>query len=259
MYFDIYVGVDGTGPDSNAEYATAFRNSYVNQLRNKSFGVSEYERGPTLTGSETGRLASWAAGRAEHHYRTNKIRGPNTPRIFMAGYSRGGAAVIEACQQMNDRGIPVQGPLLFDAVDRSYTVERTETVPSNVRYCRHAIRQANSGSRQSFGNCGLLAARGVDWVTPKEFLTTHGGMGGTPWGASAATAGGGRISEGDNSIRGVLRAVGNVPTPQAWIASRAASAVYEYAMATEVTPEQERRGSEGVWNWMMTELPRMRL
>ena len=259
MYFDIYVGVDGTGPDSNAEYATAFRNSYVNQLRNKGFGVAEYERGPTLTGSETGRLAGWAAGRAEHHYRTNKVRGPNEPRVFMAGYSRGGAAVIDACHRLQDKGIPVQGLLLFDAVDRSYTVERTETIPANVRWCRHAIRQASSGSRQSFGNCGLLAARGVNWVTPKEFLTTHGGMGGTPWGSVAATAPGGRISEGDDSVRGALRSVGRVPTVQTMIFGAAASTVYEYAMRTEVTPEQERRGSEGVWNWMLTELPKMRM
>ena len=258
MYFDIYVGVDGTGPDSNAEYSTAFKNSFVNQMRQRNFAVAEYERGPTLTGSETGTLASWAAARAEHHYRTTKVRSQNTPRIFLAGYSRGGAAVIEACHKLNDNGVPVQGLMLFDAVDRSYTVERTETIPANVRYCRHAIRQANAGSRQSFGNCGTQASRGVNWVTPKEFLTTHGGMGGTPWGKAAAT-GSGRISEADNSLRGIIRAVGKVPTPQTWIVSKAASAVYEYSMATEVTPEQEKRGSDGVWNWMITELPRMRL
>src|SRR5205823_7458079 len=56
------------------------------------------------------------------------------------------------------------------------------TIPDNVGYVHHVIRDPLSSSRESFGNDGMTYHPGKT-VYPQAytFMCTHGGMGGCPW------------------------------------------------------------------------------
>ena len=178
---DIILGVDGTGPEDNTEYKSAFANSFVRSYCNDQAGFAfrNYWRGPALMGSETGMLADYTARLARAVYQLLQDRTP-APRIFLTGFSRGGAAVIDAAHRLADHDIPVHCLLLFDAVDRSTKVgDRVDTIPSNVVTCYHALRHPDADSRFYFGNCG------TQWKAPTRYVSerfhcTHGAMGGTP-------------------------------------------------------------------------------
>jgi hypothetical protein len=147
-------------------------------------------------------------------------------RVFMAGHSRGAAIIIHVARLLQRRHIDVEAMFLFDAVARNHTLDAGE-IPSNVRHCYHAIRHPDGRSRGSFGNCGTFAAAGVDFRS-EFFFTTHGGMGGTPWGrrAGSMTSTGTFISEGD---------------PMG---------------STVITPEAEARGMLALEVWMWRHLRR---
>jgi hypothetical protein len=150
-------------------------------------------------------------------------------RLFMVGHSRGAAIVIHTARLLNARGIPVEAMFLFDAVARNMSLD-AEEIPPNVGHCYHAVRDPSGHSRGSFGNCGLRAATGVDFQPSpwRYFLTTHGGMGGTPWGRDPAhmSSTGTFIAEGD---------------PMG---------------STVITPEQEAAGMAEVEAWMWPHLRR---
>lgn len=112
-------------------------------------------------------------------------KGPVKLGVFLAGYSRGAAGVIEAAWRLKADGVQVHCLLLYDAVDRSATISKT-TIPSNVLYCYHAIRDPATYSRSLFGNCGRKATSSTTYVE-KMFFCTHGGMGGLPWTTSNAS------------------------------------------------------------------------
>jgi hypothetical protein len=142
-----------------------------------------YRRGPDFaaTGNSTVRPESLAA--LVQYLWNNGDR-----NICMAGWSRGGAIVIataawlKTMKPRDGRTIEVEALFLFDAVDRAVQFN-AKAIPSNVRHCYHAVRDQRSRSRESFGNCGLLAeSQRTKLVTRNNFFTTHGGMGGVPWG-----------------------------------------------------------------------------
>lgn len=244
---DIIVGVDGTGPSSNDTYAADFTNSFVRRLcRNTAgFRAQDYQRGPTWHGMETVGLATNAATFAYTLYtafaRMNEEgneRFPKPPRLFLTGYSRGGAAVIEAAYQLKARNVPVHALLLFDAVDRSTLDDRVDVIPDNVRFCFHAVRADSAESREVFGNCGRRKDGNVVYLE-RSFHCTHGAMGGCPW-----------TEAGED---GYIEEVGASTTAQA-VTFAAGGVAGLYALhrvdQTKVKMEQELQGVDDVWEWM---------
>ncbi len=179
-----FAGIDGTGPLSNSTYARDFKDSHVNKLYQMWPWpeLAFYSRGPSLLGLETGVLAQMAYGWVKNLYEKKKAKG-----IFLAGYSRGGAAVIEAAKYLHGFiwNTQVNGLILFDAVDRSTEVGGLifdTPICSNVELCIHAMRDAKAKSRESFDNCGQrISDANRTLVLKKKFVCTHGGVGGTPW------------------------------------------------------------------------------
>ena len=216
----IYAGIDGTGPWSDKTYKRDFEHSFVNTLHKRwpYPGMSFYHRGPSLLGMETDNLARKVCKFVEKQVDKGKAKG-----VILAGYSRGGAAVIEAAKYLDGwfTDIFVDGLFLFDAVDRSTEVGGVifdTPISKTVRKCYHAMRNPRSGSRESFGNCGRRVQDKTKTllIEKNSFFCTHGGMGGVPWEGKAGV----KIDEGwpDN--------------------------------ATNITPAQDKIGSTQVKNWM---------
>lgn len=187
-----YYGVDGTGPYSDSKYESHFQNSFVNRLgREISWTQSGYERGPALDGIATkpsGTKAAETVAGWMKVARNAQQNGTMTRPAFLvlAGYSRGGAAIIHACNSLKQKGISVDMLLLFDAVDRAIFLNDVMQVPNNVKRVAHARRDPNTLSRVTFGNCGTsLQGPGGDSCSmaykEKSFAGTHGAVGGVPW------------------------------------------------------------------------------
>ncbi|RYG91406.1 hypothetical protein EU803_09950 [Loktanella sp. IMCC34160] len=247
MSSDIIVGVDGTGPSSDDTYAKDFKDSFVQKLcRNTpGFRVHDYHRGPTTHGLETVGKARHAYDFAKGTYTIfSKLHAekpklfPKPPRIFLTGYSRGGAAVIEAAYKLKEAKIPVHGMMLFDAVDRSIVDDRVNTIPDNVKYCFHAVRADSAESREIFGNCGRKAAGKVFYLE-RSFHCTHGAMGGCPW-----------KEAGED---GYIEEVGaGFKTKAATFAAGGVLGLYALHKIdkTKVKMKQELEGRDAVWAWM---------
>jgi hypothetical protein len=121
--------VDGTGAWFNSTYSAEMAASFCSQLH-KELGKerSMYWRGPSLLGLEVGLIAS--AVSFEIHAR------PREP-VYLAGYSRGGAAVMLVARMIRPR--PVAAMFLFDAVDRALVL-LDEKVSGSVARVYHARR-----------------------------------------------------------------------------------------------------------------------
>ena len=133
LYSDIHVGIDGTGVSSDAQYAKEFAASFTKLFgETYQWDFKSYKRGPTALGSETDNLAMWAYGYAASAHQLASRNPRLTPRIFLTGYSRGGAAVIHASKLLKKKNIPVHALFLFDAVDRSASIPFAWSVPSNI-------------------------------------------------------------------------------------------------------------------------------
>ena len=174
------VVVDGTGPDSDVEYSKEMDNSFCSQIANRAGGT--YFRGPSFTGVEVSSLADKAAAAAV------QLSNFGMP-IALAGYSRGGCAVINAAIRLKGRGVRVSALFLFDAVDmQGSELGSTQVIPDNVDFVAHA-RSARSAkfwaanpvkSRWYFINTGRWLA-GSGTMHEKSFVGTHGALGGVPW------------------------------------------------------------------------------
>jgi hypothetical protein len=179
------VAIDGTGAWSDEDYKREMSNSFVSRIFNEYSRTKKdgfYRRGPTLLGFETGPIAHEFSGLIVRAYEKAKQEGKAAEfKLFLTGYSRGGAAVIGIAFLLNhyNRDIKVNVMALFDAVDRSPVVT-ADSIPGNVELCFHALRDENAGSRTYFGNCGLTAEK-PQILHKKVFFATHAGMGGLPW------------------------------------------------------------------------------
>lgn len=220
----VYAGIDGTGEWSDESYSVSFANSHVKKMYDQWPwpNLRFYHRGPSLLGLETRMYAK----KAERFLRS-KLESGQAKGVFLAGYSRGGAAVIEVASWLDGffRDINVDCMLLFDAVDRSSEVGGLifdTSIGRNVINCFHAMRDPKAKSRESFDNCGTRNR--ARYRLEKKFYCTHGGMGGVPW--PNAPVGKKFIDEGwpDNE--------------------------------TAVTPKQDAAGAQAVWDWMN---PKMQL
>lgn len=213
-----YYGIDGTGPFRDRTYEQAFQNSFVNVLKREGgWSKSAYNRGPSNDGFLTKSLGSDAFTRVRQWVRGARAEGENNPFICLAGYSRGGAAIIHTCNLLKQEDIEVDCLLLFDAVDRSINLSGIERVPGNVRNVYHARRDPEAKSRTgigrvSFGNCGT-SLDGTSNSGPRSgyqekfYFGTHGAIGGVPWTIPEPT------SFADMSILGKVSFVSTTPLP----------------------------------------------
>jgi len=239
---DIFFGVDGTGPDDNVTYSADFENSHVRTMWKTWHTTSKgYIRGPSLAGSETAALRDKGLIWIKDELAKHKIAAGSGDqnRVFLAGYSRGGAAVISLSYKLMEAGIPVHAMMLFDAVDRS-SIGNTDTIPFNVGMCFHALRDPKAGSRESFGNCGRKWNPAVAY-TEKTFFCTHGGVGGTPWKKNGKS---GKIEELETKHKVAATLLGGY-------AGKKLADEHDF---TNVTVEQDKQGSAASWTWMEQKL-----
>lgn len=260
------VCVDGTGESDSAEYGRLFARSFVNRIKHgyrrlhpPPAGVTIHHRGPgdewysaggtfggprhvspsfileeivqahRRLGDEADRIPSWALNQPAGTWPAEDVaaleRIEERRKIYMTGYSRGGAIVIHTARLLQLRGLRVEAMFLFDAVSRNPNLD-ADVIPANVGRCFHAIRDIRAGSRESFGNCGLTSeVPGA--LKIRRFITTHGGMGGVPWGDAEEN----------------LNILGNISEgfPEFW---------------TEVDPDEEAAGMAAVENFMWPKLRR---
>jgi hypothetical protein len=237
-------GVDGTGPTDSNEYYAAFRHSFVHRIcATGSPGPRVYFPGPYNLDYDD-RTDLPVQKRYERRYCPRpytvaaEIRARHNPahKLYLTGYSRGGAIVIAAATILHDWNIPVDALFLFDAVNRSMRLPDTDFIPPNVRHCYHALRSERANSRGWFGNCGTQAAMaGHPRIHMRHFFTTHGGMGGTPWGTSGLPK-----EEKKAYIHG---------TPAEREEIRRHVRIKEIT-ATNVSIEEEAEGMQEVEHWM---------
>lgn len=257
-------GVDGTGDFTDKSYKDGMKGSFVSQVcgltgdawQPHALDLSRgrvYWRGPDATSLFGAPKPAVVAKWAEMYHRKGE-------KVFLTGYSRGAAIVIDAAIELSTKKIPVEAMFLFDAVNRLSRLD-AEIVPGNVRRCYHAVRHPNSGSRNSFGNCGLKAANS-DGFKLKVFESTHGGLGGTPWGKS------GLVPAGPMGVTELIQSAARanagggaaVITPRQMAAAmvhdephKYGNKIYEGApdwAFTNVTVDQEHKGMRAVGGWM---------
>lgn len=177
----ILLGIDGTGPLTDAEYGPSFRNSFVHYiLTHTRHRRKLYRRGPSAEGLGTPYMVSEGFEWCELQYVAR--RAP----ILLTGYSRGAAACVAVAQRLQRQRIPVAAMALFDCVDRAVGLDATR-VPSNVRVLVHATRDPQAGSRESFGHAGTDVS-GATRHDAQSFYGTHGAIGGCHWTGGVATA-----------------------------------------------------------------------
>ena len=248
--------VDGTGSgfllhtrNRAANYAVEMMGSFVGMIYYGSrLPNRKYYQGPDSLGTgpnmvEPGLLCAqitefWRQG--DH-------------QVFMAGYSRGAAIVINTaafltyldCRMPDGQYAQVEAMFLFDAVDRSWDLHKTQSIPPNVKYCYHAMRDDRAHSRGSFSHCGTTMQGANTFLVKRNFYTTHGGMGGVPWGETG-------FPKLNQDIQAEMR---HMITPNAQAArSRVllGSCIHEKFPdgTTNVTVDQEKAGSKAVHDWM---------
>ncbi len=143
--------VDGTGEEDGKKYEREMAGGFCKRLEDLAHG--RYWRGPTTLGRETAGIADEVL-EAVLSWRRLPHR---SAKLFLAGHSRGGAAVIYVAHALNKRGIDVDAMFLFDAVNRTGNLFRdADTVPGNVAHCYHAVRDT---SLAFYYSDGVQAAR----------------------------------------------------------------------------------------------------
>lgn len=169
----ILLGVDGTGPESNAQYAIDFANSFVHRIwRQSRCRERAYLPGPAALGGAT-------LGLAQRGHRWLMRNREGDEPVLLTGYSRGAAIVVYVAQLLQEQGVPVAAMMLFDCVDRAIDID-AERIPTNVVDVLHVRRHWESGSRESFGNAGALHSSPTRY-RQNFFMGTHGAIGGCPW------------------------------------------------------------------------------
>lgn len=144
--------IDGTGSWSNDSYRREMATGFCMEM-SKQFG-GWYERGPSIDGWSTFSKAeacfSWI------------LQNPRlkTEPLFLAGHSRGGAAIIRVAQLLKTKRIPVKAMFLFDAVDRTLNGRSVEEIPCNVGKCYHAMRDRSLSTYYEEGLARAEAAKG---------------------------------------------------------------------------------------------------
>lgn len=155
--------VDGTGDENTETYAKEMADGFCQRLVRKARG--RYWRGPTFSGWETTDIADNVVAAVVQWRKAAS----DSEKLFLAGHSRGGAAVIFAAKILKAHGIEIEAMFLFDAVDRTLNIRSANAIPENVRHCFHALRDPSlaiyysdgvKAARDRVANCiGLPAGR----------------------------------------------------------------------------------------------------
>jgi hypothetical protein len=114
-------------------------------------------------------------------------------RINLVGHSRGGYIVMEVARELSDKGCTCPDGCtikprvnflgLYDAVDMVPGYGEAETVPSNVDYAAHALRNMRSRSSFNTADGGPENKAAMKLYRERRFPgATHSGVGGSPWG-----------------------------------------------------------------------------
>jgi hypothetical protein len=249
---DIYLGIDGSGDSNNETYKKVFEKSFVQSYaRSGVFGHWYYVRGPGMLGTETPGLARngliWLKEKITAAKRANKPY-----RLFLSGYSRGGAAVTEIAFNLKSDAIRVHAMMLFDAVDMS-SLGNVAVVPSNVYQCFHARRHPKAASRELFGNCATRHEVPANYVE-KFFMCTHGGVGGTPWKENGAS---GKIEELTTAEKtAIVAAAALTRSPQVIAEAKRRADIEDF---TNITAAQDNSEAANVKAWMDGKLAIARL
>lgn len=139
--------VDGTGEYFNETYQRSMKNGFCDRMARQLVGY--YYRGPSTPGVETYFTADEVYKEIKQNPRFGK------EPLFLAGHSRGGAAVINVAQQLKAQGHVVNAMFLFDAVDRTLSKKDVQLIPRNVKVTYHARRDTSiknyfeSGQREA--------------------------------------------------------------------------------------------------------------
>lgn len=228
----ILVGIDGTGEaivpgaDRDTAYDRAFANSFVRRICNAN-PTSRYFRGPVALG---GGLVDAITAGALFVQQRRRIT-PNEP-VVLTGYSRGAAGAVCVAKELKKSNIPVRALMLFDCVDRHGFTD-AETIPNNVGFVCHVIRNPAARSRMTFGNDGMRYVPPTVYPQATMFMCTHGGMGGTPWTVPAGKTPNDFIDEG---------------TLEALMSPTRMEPVWTYR--TNVTYAQDERVSREIWQFV---------
>jgi len=188
----MFAGIDGTGDywdddeENKNKYDEAFKTSFVRDFCKQIKGNTskgKYIRGPGIAGFSTDNKARELYEIIKEQFLSHYENGKYL-KIMLAGYSRGSVAVCTVANLLNEDNIPVHGLFLFDPVDRTTTIWGNDTtIPKNVSYVYRTQRKSTTSSRESFGtDCNKFWNGSSVHTTPTPFETTHGGMGGCPWG-----------------------------------------------------------------------------
>jgi hypothetical protein len=192
------IGIEGTGSQGWDQYD--LRRTFVRKVLEQSREHNKfYFIGPNNEGSDGDAIIKGA-------WKQLHIGGMIDSRIILVGYSRGAAycmKLAEMWQTAWNGAKPIEIMVLFDAVARnkysdSYVLSAkawkegwTEVavpadIPASVSVTLHAVRNPMAGSRASFGNVGLsVQDRLKTSMKIRQFMCSHGAMGGTPYDAQA--------------------------------------------------------------------------
>lgn len=190
--------VDGTGPFRDKTYAGEMNHSFCRQMYTNAEGtIGHYERGPSNDGMTTRAKGIRAADFIKQNMRLNP-----DGKVFLAGYSRGGSAVLYTAKALKADKIDVDGMFLFDPVAR-HVIPGGEVIPANVKAVWVARRSTSPALVVKYeGTIGLNLPGGIGimnnpmrvWFggtahqyegpgTYKEqtFAGSHGALGGVGW------------------------------------------------------------------------------
>jgi hypothetical protein len=131
--------IDGTGPYSPEQYRGDFTNSFCHQTSLRLQDPEHYYPGPGYAGVTTGIKACKALLEIREYHQVNPAED-----LFLMGYSRGGAAVIQIAKWCNSDKlqIPIKAMFLLDPVCKDLSVD-SDGIPSNVEKCYVLYRDLN--------------------------------------------------------------------------------------------------------------------
>jgi hypothetical protein len=186
----ILVGIDGTGPMSDATYDKEMETSFVNRLAWKAGDNYGYWRGPIVTGGGLERAVNQA-----FHFIEEKVHSTRgLTNVLLTGYSRGATGIVVLANRLQVSEITVRAMLLFDCVDMHASLDAA-TIPQNVKNVLHLTRHPDSGSRSSWGNDALWYYPDHTKMERWSYLCTHGALGGVPSSPSGDETAGDLVKE----------------------------------------------------------------
>lgn len=192
------IGIEGTGSQGWDQFD--LRRTFVRKVLEQNREHSKfYFIGPNNEGSDGDAIVKGA-------WKQLYVGGMIDSKIILVGYSRGAAycmKLAEMWQKTWGDAKPIDMLVMFDAVARNkYSdswaltakawkegwteVVIPEAIPASVSVALHAVRHPQAGSRAGFGNVGLsVQDRTKTGFKIKQFMCSHGAMGGTSYDAKA--------------------------------------------------------------------------